>query len=258
MNRRHLISSIGLSTLSVLLPSWAMAQPAKTKLMIYCGVTMAKAVGEVADQFKLLHPEVEIVMLRGGSKDLYENIVSSNLGDLYLPGEPSYIHDNQGSGLFAQSVEIGYNQIALMVQKGNPKGVKPDMRELLRKDLVTILSSPDQGSVGLETKHVLTQQGFYDEAIAHASALMSDGRSLTQAIKKGEGDVCLNWRASLHFAPEDVEIIDLPDAVAPRGELLLTKLTISKQQALADRFITFAKGEVGAKIMHRYGFLGAL
>lgn len=238
---------------AVLLPASVFAKE-NTKLIVYCGVTMAKALGAIAEQFKRLHPDVEVVILRGGSKDLYDTLASSRKGDLYLPGDPSYVTDHLESGLFNGFVEIGYNQMALMVPKGNPKQIQPELQSLLRHDLVTVLSTPDQGAIGLETQQVLEANGLYESAIAHASLLMSDGRSLTQAIQRGEGDVCLNWRAGVNFAPNEVELVELPDSIAPRQALLLAKLSFTQHAFLADQFMQLATSEIGQGVMRSYGF----
>jgi molybdate transport system substrate-binding protein len=253
MNRRQFLYRLGLAPFIV--SGSAQAEKVKTQLVFYCGVTMAKAMSEIADLFKREYPLVDVVILRGGSQDLYDTIVTSAVGDLYLPGEPDLILNHRDSAVFSQSVEIGFNQAALMVSKGNPKGILPELSQLLRKDLVTVLATPQQGAIGIETQQILEKLDLYEQAIAHASVLMADGRSLTQAIQRGEADVCLNWRSAGLFAIDLVDILQLPESIAPKRALLLTKLAVSQQSALADAFIAFASGSVGRTIMRRHGFL---
>jgi molybdate transport system substrate-binding protein len=249
MNRRTFL--VGVAS-TFLLPRLAIAE-SKKRLMFYCGVTMTKAMTEMAEAFKKYH-DVDIVIIRGGSADLYDNMIKSQMGDMYLPGEPSYILNKQSSGLFAQSVEIGHNKAVFMVRKGNPKQIKPDLTELLRKDVVTVLSSPEQGAIGVESKRILESQHIYDQAIAHTSSLAADSRAIVNAIKKDEADLALNWRSALHFAPNEVELIDLPEEVAPKTALFLTKLTMTKESALVDAFLGFAQSPEGIRIMQQHGF----
>lgn len=251
MNRRHFLRTLGIAPLA--LSAVSRAEKEKTQLVLYCGVTMAKALSEIAEQFKKTQPAVDVVILRGGSKDLYDTIVASGVGDLYLPGEPDLILNN--AEVFSQSVEIGFNQATLVVPKGNPKNILPELKQLLRQDLVTVLATAEQGAIGRETRLLLEKVDLYEQAMAHASVLMADGRSLTQAIQRGEADVCLNWRAAVNFAPHAVETVLLPETVAPKRALLLAKLSVSQQSELASAFIQFASGALGQAIMQSHGFL---
>ena len=107
------------------------------------------AVTELARQFEQ-HEKVKVTIAQGGSEDLYQSAKKSRLGDIYFPGEPSYRDLHQAEGLLGNYKLVGYNQMALFVAKGNPKGVKPQLDEIFRKDLNLILGNANSGSVGQE------------------------------------------------------------------------------------------------------------
>jgi molybdate transport system substrate-binding protein len=147
--------------------------------------------------------------------------------------------------------------MALMVQKGNPKKVKPDLQEMLRKDLVTIIGNAESGSVGKESKDLLDKAGIYPKAVKHAAYLSPDSRSLVNSMKKGDADLTMNWRATAFF-PDNVaalDVVDLETKVAPPQALLLNLLTFSKSKDTAKRFMDYAAGEEGQAIFRKYGFL---
>lgn len=232
------------------------AQVAKPELLLYCGITMVRPMTEIAHNFEK-RENVRISIAQGGSEDLFQSAKKSGTGDWYLPGEPTYREKHLKEGLFAEHTVVGYNQMALMVAKGNPKGVKADPRELLRKDLIAIVGNAESGSVGKEAKDVLDDLGIYPKVIRQVAFLSPDSRSLVNAMKKGEADVTMNWRAT-GFFPDNVtkiDVIDLDPKLAKPQALLLIKLKSSKYNDLARRFMDFAASEEGQASFRKYGFL---
>lgn len=234
----------------------ALAQAAKPEMLLYCGITMVRPMTEIAQNFEK-RENIRITIAQGGSEDLYQSAKKSGVGDWYLPGEPSSRDKHVKEGLFGEQVTVGYNQMALMVQKGNPKNVRPDPRELLRKDLVAIIGNAQSGSVGKEAKDILDTLGIYPKVVRQAAFLAPDSRSLANAMKKNEADVTLNWRATgfFHDNAASLDIIDLDPRLARPQALLLIQLKSTVNPELARRFMNYAAGEEGQAIFRRHGFL---
>lgn len=247
-----------LAVLSLCLSMSAVAAEKRADLLLYCGITMVRPMTEIARAFEQRAP-VRIAISQGGSEDLYQSAKKSRVGDWYLPGEPSYRDRHLKEGLLGEAVTVGYNQIALVVAKGNPKRIKPDPRELLRKDVVAIIGSHESGSVGLESRQLLEAIGIYPQVVDRVAFLAPDSRSLMIALKKGEADVALNWRAT-GFFPDTaslVDVVDLDPALARPQALLLNLLNSSREPVLAKQFMAFAAGPEGQAIFRRHGFLDA-
>lgn len=225
-------------------------------LLLYCGITMVRPMTELARQFEQVE-KIKITISQGGSEDLYQSAKKSRLGDLYLPGEPSYRAKHLAEGLLGEYKVVGYNQMALIVAKGNPKKVQADLRELLRKDLITLLGNAVSGSVGNESKAMLDAAGLYPKVVSKAAILMPDSRGLNLAMKRGEGDITLNWRATAFFPDniEHIDVVDLPAKIAPPQALLLNQLTFSRNPVMARKFIDFIASPSGQAVFRKYGFL---
>ena len=234
------------SLLFLLLSGTALAQPVKPELLLYCGITMVRPMTEIAQNFEK-REGVKITIAQGGSEDLYQSARRSGVGDLYLPGEPSYRTQHLAEGLLGDYVTVGYNQMALMVQKGNPRQVRADPKEMLRKDLVVIIGNAESGSVGKESKAILDRLGIYPKVVRQAAFLAPDSRSLVNAMKKKEADLTLNWRATAFF-PDNaaaLDVVDLDPRLAKPQALLLMELKSTKNRELTRRFMDFAAGETG-------------
>lgn len=240
----------------VLLLATAPAQAQEKELLIYCGITMVRPITELARHFEQTE-KIRVTISQGGSEDLYQSARRSRLGDIYFPGEPSYRARHQAEGLLGYYKVVGYNQVSIVVPKGNPKQVKPDLKELLRKDLALILGNVESGSIGQESKRVLDGARLYPKAVAKAALMMPDSRAINLSLRRGEGDIALNWRATAFFpdnAPH-LDVVDLDTRVAEPQALLLIQLNFSKQPALAQKFIDFAASPEGQAVFRKYGFL---
>ena len=252
--RRRVFNSVAL--LAIGLTGSASAQTTKTDMLLYCGITMMRPMTEIAQLFEK-RENVKISIAQGGSEDLYQSAKKSGIGDWYLPGEPSFRTQHFKEGLLGDFVTVGYNQLALMVQEGNPKQVKADPRELLRKDLTIILGNASSGSVGKESKDVLDSLGIYSKVVKASNFLAPDSRSLVLALKKKEADLTLNWRAVGYFTDNAsvVDVIDLDPKLAKPQALELSMLASTKNPDLARRFMTLTASEEGQAIYRKHGFL---
>jgi molybdate transport system substrate-binding protein len=232
------------------------AQQAPQELLVYCGITMVRPITEIARNFEK-EQDAKIIVSQGGSEELYQSLKKSGQGDLYLPGEASFLQNHAGEGLFGESTNVGFNQAALVVAKGNPKKVKPDLNEFLRKDLAVAIGSPESGSIGYQTRKVLQSVGLYEKVVEKAVFLEGDSRNLNAALRRDEVDLIMNWRATAFF-PDNIEkmdVIDLDAELAKPEPLLLTFLKFSRYPTTARRFMEFAASPEGQTIFRKYGFI---
>ncbi len=242
----------------IMLFSWlgqAMAED-KKELLFYIGITMVRPVNELAENFKKAH-DCEIKILQGGSKDLYDSIKTSSKGDLYMPGSVSFRTQYITEGLLLDAVFVGYNKASLVVKKGNPKNIPADLNVLTDSQYKVILGNADSGSVGAETKKILTKFGNYEEAMLNAVSLTTDSRNLTKAIKDGEADVVLNWYATTFWDDNTnfVEPLTIDTQYAEKALLTLDLLKTSKYPELTKEFMQYATSQEGRMVFKKYGFL---
>lgn len=234
------------------------ARAEETPLLIYCGITMVRPITELARSFEQ-REKISIRIAQGGSEDLYQSARKSRLGDIYFPGEPSYRDKYLAEGLLGEVKLVGYNKLAIFVAEGNPKKVKPDLGELLRRDLTLVIGNAQSGSVGLETKQTLDRFGLYPKVVSKAAFLMPDSRSLSLSMKRGEADITLSWRATAFF-PDNAAFMDVIDLDAKTFEpqaLLLNQLTFSTQPQMARKFMDYAASPDGQAVFRKWGFLDA-
>jgi len=222
------------------------------ELVFYCGITMRKPMDKLARIFEKTH-NVKINIIPGGSKALLNTIKYSKKGDLYLPGSEGYVLKNKN--LFVEYKEIGYNQLGLIVKKGNPKNIKR-LDDLLRDDVRVVLCNYKLSSCGKETKKILTKykgKDFFYSIVDKCIEIVLDSRPLNDMVKNC-ADVGPNWKATAKWGENRkyLEIIDIP--FAKKHKLLLAVVKYSKNKKLAKEFLKFVASSKGEKIMKEFGF----
>jgi len=226
------------------------------ELLLYIGITMVKPVSELALRFEKIN-NCKIIILQGGSQDLYDSLKMSMKGDLYLPGSLSYRKNNLSDGILLDNRFVGYNKAALFVKKGNPKAITSNLKQITDSRYSIILCNPESGSIGRETKKILEKAGIYKEAMQNTLFLTSDSNKITQAFKEEQADLSINWYAT-SFWDENRNIVDaiaLDDSIAEKKQLVFNLLSCSTNPELSRKFMSFSASEEGRKIFHKYGFL---
>lgn len=227
----------------------------KKEMLIYCGTTMLEPIMELAAIVEK-DKNCIIKVSYGGSDHLSKSIEVNRIGELFFPGAVSYIHELQEKGLISETVDVGNNEMAIFVQKGNPKNVKADLLELMRPDLQVALGAKHAGSIGQATEIILCRKGIYDTILQKALFLTTDSKDLVQALREKRADVVLNW-ASVGYATENknhIEGIRLPVEQALQQQLTIGLLRFSRNPELGKYFLELAASNRGKEIFSRYGF----
>jgi len=231
---------------------------AKDEFLFYCGITMVKPMSKIAKIIEKKY-NIKIVIIQGGSGDLYDSLVNSKKGDLYLPGSFSFIKKHENEHIFDYYKYVGYNQLAIFVKPNNPKNIK-SLKDLTRDDLLVSLGNPETCSMGKESVRVLKKYGgesFLYKVEDNIVIFASDSRDFNQMLKDGKIDTGLNWKATAFFPnnKNKIEIITIPEKYAPKNDLYLAVLSFSKHKDIAKAFVDYVISPKGQKIMKEYGFI---
>jgi ABC-type molybdate transport system substrate-binding protein len=147
-------------------------------------------------------------------------LASSHFPDAYFACDVSFM--NKVQQWFEASKNISRNDIVLVVQKGNPKGVK-SVADLARPELRLGLGHPTNSALGAITDDLLKKLNLHEKVyvpnrvspVVHADA----GHMLVNQIRAGALDLIVVYRSNFLSAPEsekylDVVEMNLPEAIA--------------------------------------------
>ncbi len=228
---------------------------ATPEILIYCGITMIKPVHELAHIFEARR-NCEVKIVKGGSGDLLKAIKLNQKGDLFLPGESSYMDSCMADGLCKRNVCVGFNRSTMVVRKNNPNNIPGELKSMANPQYKVVIANPETGSIGLEAKSVLERAGLFKQVLANNPIFTTDSKDITNAVSEGVADVGLNWYATTQWPENSTKIdsLDIPEDYAPRTPLLLGILNSSPNTDLASDFMNLAISHLGRDIFKKFGF----
>lgn len=212
----------------------------KDELLVYSGMTMIKPLLELA---KIIERENDCVVrvTYGGTGHIAKSVRVNQIGDIFFPGENSYVQTLQDEGLVTDVVTVGINQAALFVQRGNPLHITASLQELTDPGYHVVLGNELSGAIGRETKIMLADAGLYDAVIENVLYMATDSKGLAQAIRHQDADLVINWKA-VAFLPENkyvMEALELPETIAKKHPLQMALLSYSRHEELARAFLSW-------------------
>lgn len=227
----------------------------KQSLLVYCGAGLRRPMDEIGRKFK----EQKGVYVRynySGSPCLLAQIILYKKGDLYMPGEEYYMDQAVKRGFIAEHKVVAYFVPVIMVQKGNPWGIR-GLTDLLKPGLKVGLGDPQSCAAGSVAKKVLEKNGLWDrlEKSRNLTFLASTAPELGNHIKFGTIDAAINWDAVASWYEDKADVIPIPAqqnivSACPIGVLKLEK---SQQPELARQFLEFVATE-GREVFRKHHY----
>lgn len=226
----------------------------KKELLIYCGVTMIKPMSDIAGIIEE-QENCKIIITKGGSGNLLKSININKIGDLYLPGSDSYIKTCLAEGLVTETVHVGYNKAAMMVQKGNPKRITADLDNLASKEYYVVICNPCSGSIGRETKKILDKRGIFQEVQDNARVMTTDSKDMSLALINKQADIVINWYATSAWSDNEpyIDVLPIGEEFAKKKRLVIGLLETSSHPEIARKFMEYAASEKGRELFSKYG-----
>ena len=234
------------------------ARSAANELVVYCGVTMVKPMSEIAAKFEA-RENCKVRVVKGGTGELIERIMTNKNGDLFLPGSDDFypkLEKEQPGLMVGEKKFLGYNRAALLVQKGNPKKIPADLISLTKPEYDVIIGNSESGSIGLETAKILKARGIYEQVQKNARAQTSESKALVNALLHKKADVTINWYAVASW-PENKDIVEalpIDEKYAKKEKLVLSVVRYSSNPELAKKFLEYAGSPEGVAIFASQGF----
>ncbi|MBT3208642.1 MAG: molybdate ABC transporter substrate-binding protein [Bacteroidetes bacterium] len=226
------------------------------ELLIYCGITMIKPMTEIKEIIEV-QENCKIVITKGGSGNLLKAIIHNKNGDLFLPGSDAYYTkiEKESPGIIDDTVFVGYNKAAIMIQKDNPLNISNDLSNLTDKKYSVVIGNPESGSIGKETKKILDRKGIFEQVENNALKLTTDSKDLVRVLIENEADIVINWFATSTWDENKnyIDVLPIEKQFAKKKKLVIGLLKTSEYPEIAKKFMLFAASEQGKEIFRKYG-----
>jgi len=225
---------------------------ARTTLYLYCGAGLRPMMDPVIDAYKKLKPNIRIDAGYAGSGCLLSQLTFGKRGDLYMPGEDFYLKQASDKGYVTSQKPVGYFEPVLLVQKGNPKGIKT-LQDLTKPGLKVAVGEPDACAVGRAADEMLKQAKLLDGVSKNIVLRAGNVPELGNAVKLKSVDVAVVWNITAAQYPADCEAIAVDKQFYKPSLAPIGLLKFSKYATEAQAFIDFLCSPDGQKIVKDSG-----
>ena len=251
--------------LSAVVPMCAHAE--STELIVFAAASMTETLTEIAELYKSVAPDVEIVYNFDSSGTLKTQIEEGADCDLFISAAPKQMNaldiaseaNTAGLDFVLQGTRINLleNKVALAVPEGNPKNVTSydQLIEGLKDGSLMLAMGNSDVPVGQYTQKILAYYGVSEEELAAAGVITygSNVKEVTTQVSEATVDCGIIYGTDAYSA--GLTVVDTATAEMC-GQVIYPAavLNITKNEEAAKAFLDYLTGEEASAVFESVGF----
>lgn len=177
------------------------------EVTIYAGSMLRPAIEETIREFEK-REDVKVTRVYNGCGILVGQMKAGQQPDAYFACDAEFM--TQVKDLFPTSVSVSTNELVILVQKGNPHGLKT-LRDLTNEGLRVGIGHEKQCAMGWLTQQTLKEGGVQTEVMKNVTVQTPTGDMLVNQLKAGALD------AAVAYLSNAAGSADVLDAVRIKG-----------------------------------------
>jgi molybdate transport system substrate-binding protein len=222
-------------------------KPTQEALQVYCAAALKVPMEELAKDYQARFG-VPVQLQFGASQTLLSNIEVTQLGDLYLPADDSFITLAEKKGLTTAVIPLATQSPVLVVAKGNPKGIQ-SLADVPKHKLA--MAAPGAAAISTVVQAAISPETW--QSLTAVAATVSTVNEAAMSLKAGAVDATFIWDAMLTQFP-DFERVDLPELAQASARVCIAKVAKTKQSAAAMSFARFVgSSDIGLPVLAKSG-----
>jgi len=226
--------------------------PEATELVILCGSSFVPPTEQLCSEF-MAQTGIETTYTVGGSEDLLPHVKARIKGDIFVTHDP-YMDYTRDANALADDVQVGFVAPVLVVQNGNPKGIK-NIEDLTREGLKVALTDPQYSTAGEMVFALLEKKGIKDAVMKNVENRLTKGHSNIGTFLKTQAvDAGIMWNGVAHTFRDSLDIVKTPYEYEQEIRVHIMSLSYSKQPEELKQFMEFVRKQAPA-IFAEYGYV---
>ena len=263
MKTKKLAALVLALVMSMTMPVCAMAD----ELIVFAAASMTETMTQIAELYKAVAPDIEIVYNFDSSGTLKTQIEEGADCDLFISAAPKQMNalditseaNTDGLDFVLQGTRINLleNKVALAVPEGNPKGVESYdqlIAGLKEGSLMLAMGNADV-PVGQYTQKILAYYGVSEADLAAAGVITygSNVKEVTTQVSEATVDCGIIYGTDAYSA--GLQVVDTATAEMC-GQVIYPAavLNITKNESAAKAFLEYLTGEEASAVFEAVGF----
>ena len=219
---------------------------------VYCAAGVAPPLIEVAALFEQKRG-IPIKVVAGKAEALIQKATEKKDSDILVLGAEHVMDLAENDNLISKPSRrtIGYRRSALLVQKGNPKGIA-DLIDLTQEGISISVSI--SGCLMGVWDDITAQVGITDAVRRNISVLADGCGHLIRTINLKEVDVAFGWNAFAVMHPATIQAVELPRELQIRRSTNAGIFTFAPNTADAEEVLAFLRTDEAKAVYRKYGW----
>jgi molybdate transport system substrate-binding protein len=220
-------------------------------LQVFAAASLTEAFTAMGTAFEAAHPHVKVTFNFAASSALAQQINQGGPADVFVSADGPNMQKVIDAGNASGAKTIARNRLAILVEKGNPKGIT-GLADLAKGRVVFVLCAPEVpcgkfGAAALQKAGVTAKPASLEENV----------KAVVAKVTLGEADAGIVYVTDVKAARDRAQGVGIDIAGDPTLEavypIAMTKRATSTAAAAA--WIDYVLSARGQATLAKYGFL---
>jgi molybdate transport system substrate-binding protein len=219
--------------------------PAEIK--VFAAASLTAAFSELGERFTAANGGVEVAFNFAGSQALATQIRQGAPADVFASADLANM--DKVTDLVGSPKSFASNQLQIVVEQGNPTGVK-GLDDLANPDLKVVLAAPDVPA-GKYAAEALAKAGVTVEPVSQEDNV----KAVVTKVSLGEADAGIVYATEVTAGGDKVEGVGIPEELNVLATYPIATVRASQAASQAQAFMDLVLSAEGQRVLRELGFL---
>jgi len=217
------------------------------EIKVFAAASLTAAFTELGQQYTSANGGTKVTFNFAGSQALATQIQQSAPADVFASADLANM--DKVKDLVGTPKSFASNLLAIVVEKGNPKGVK-GLDDLGNGDLKVVLAA-EEVPAGRYAKQILDKAGVSVTPVSQEDNV----KAVVTKVSLGEADAGIVYVTDVSAGGDKVEGVDIPQTEDVTATYPIATVKAGKAQDKAQAFMDLVLSDQGQQVLEQFGFL---
>jgi molybdate transport system substrate-binding protein len=217
------------------------------ELKVFAAASLTAAFSELGERFTAASGGTKVTFNFAGSQALATQVQQGAPADVFASADTTNM--DKVRDLVGTRQPFASNLLAIVVEKGNPRGVRT-LGDLASSDLKVVLAA-EEVPAGRYAKQVLDRAGVRVQAVSQEDNV----KAVVTKVSLGEADAGIVYVTDVTAGGDKVEGVDIPQDQNVVATYPIATVKASRAQDQAQAFLDLVLSGEGRRVLEEHGFL---
>jgi molybdate transport system substrate-binding protein len=218
-----------------------------TEIKVFAAASLTAAFNKLGEQYTAANSGTKVTFNFAGSQALATQIQQGAPADVFASADVPNM--DKVKDLVDTPQNFASNLLQIVVEKGNPKGVKT-LEDLANPDLKVVLAAPEVPA-GKYAKQMLDKAGVTVKPVSQEDNV----KAVVTKVSLGEADAGIVYTTDVTAGGDKIQGVDIPKDQNVTATYPIAMVKASKQQQQAQAFVDLVRSPSGQQVLESFGFL---